>query len=118
MDPASADNPDLRKAIVLLTDGEDTHCGTGNIACENSAGGTSRSAACDAAKAAGTEIFVVSAVAPTFISTELAETPSNCSSQADNPDGTYVFLDTATPEALRAAFADIASQLRTVRRAY
>ena len=117
-DPASADNPDLRKAIVLLTDGEDTYCGTGNIACENSAAGTSRAAACDAAKAAGTEIFVVSAMAPTFISADLAETLSNCSSQADNPDGAYVFLDTATPEALQAAFADIASQLRTVRRSY
>ena len=117
-DPSETTNQGLRKAIVLLTDGEDTYCGVGNTDCDDSEMGISRSDACDAAKAAGSEIFVVAAMAQALVSTPLARTLRDCSSEADNPDGTYVFVDNPTPEALRAAFADIASQLVTVRRVY
>ena len=117
-DPSETTNQGLRKAIVLLTDGEDTYCGVGNTDCDDSEMGISRSDACDAAKAAGSEIFVVAAMAQALVSTPLARTLRDCSSEADNPDGTYVFVDNSTPQALRAAFADIANQLVTVRKVY
>ena len=57
-------------------------------------------------------------MAPAYVPQELADRLRACSSQSDNPDGTYVFMDNATPEALLSAFAEIANQLRTVRRVY
>ena len=119
--PADPEDPTtlrIRKAIVLLTDGEDTHCGRNNSSCENSGVGVFRTEACEAAKTAGTEIFVVAAMSEAYVSTALADALVDCSSQADNPDGKYVFLNNSTPEALQAAFADIANQLRVVRRIY
>ena len=118
VDPTADDSVGLRKAIVLLTDGEDTHCGFGNDGCVNSRVGISRSDACDAVKEAGTEIFVVSAMHPDLVSDGLAASLTACSSKDDNPDGTYVFLNNATAEDLEAAFADIASQVHSVRRVY
>ena len=116
VDPA-ADN-ETRKAIVLLTDGEDTQCGRTNPSCAGSPAGVSRTEACTAAKATGTEIYVIAAMYPDRISGELAGSLRACSSQADDPDGTYVFLNNASPETLDAAFADIVNQLRSVRRVY
>ena len=119
--PLDTDAPDgdkVRRAIVLLTDGEDTQCGNGNPGCDNSALGIARTDACSAAKQAGIEIFVIAAMKPDLVSDDLKDGLRACSSEPDNPDGTYVFLDNATPEALRSAFADIAKQLRTVRRIY
>ena len=110
--------PDRLELAINTLSVEVTYCGVGNTDCDDSEMGISRSDACDAAKAAGSEIFVVAAMAQALVSTPLARTLRDCSSEADNPDGTYVFVDNPTPEALRAAFADIANQLVTVRRVY
>ena len=96
---------DLRKAIVLLTDGQDTNWN-----------GVSRAKACTVAKARGTEIFVVAAMHPDHVSSALGDELRECSSEDDDPETTYVFLNNATPEKLEEAFRDIASQLRTLRR--
>ena len=117
--PVDPDADDAaRKVIVLLTDGEDSHCGFGNESCADSPLGIDRSDACSLAKAAGNEIFVVAAMRPNRVSGALGASLRACSSESENPDGTYAFLDNATPENLEAAFADIANQLITVRRVY
>ena len=117
-DPDASESEGLRKAIVLLTDGDDTQCrDTGDAACD-AGGGVPRTEACALAKNRGTEIFVIAAMAPGEVSERLGETLRECSSEADNPDGSYVFLNNASPEALEAAFAEIATQLTAVRRVY
>ena len=118
VDPQDPDNAGLRKAIVLLTDGVDNYCGLTDPACDNRDMGVPLQVACDVAKASGSEIFVVTAMAPTYVPPDLVGRLRACSSESDNPDGTYVFVDNATPEALVASFAEIANQLRTVRRVY
>ena len=118
VDPASRVGKDVRKVIVLLTDGEDSVCGDDNVACTDSAVSISRTEACAEAKRAGTEIFVVAAMPPDQVSTELGTSLTACSSQSEDPHGTYVFLNNATPENLQAAFENIASQLRVVRRTH
>ena len=116
VDPDDRDNESLRKVIVLLTDGDDTHCGIGNPACANSVLGFARADACEAARAQGTEIFVIAAMPPGDISSALGDALRACSSESDDPDGNYAFLNNATPEHLEAAFAEIAGQLTTTRR--
>ena len=114
-------NKETRKALVLLTDGDDTYCDLGSgqkRSCEDSAAGVDRVEACAAAKAAGTEIFVIAAMHPQLVSDHLAETLRACSSETQDSEGTYVFLNSSTPENLEAAFADIANQLSAVRRVY
>ena len=118
VDPDAPESVGLRKAIVLLTDGEDTHCGTGNYDCSNSPVGVARATACAEAKARGTEIFVVAAMHPNKISGAFGTSLTACSSQSDRPDGTYVFLNNSTKESLESAFAEIGNQLRTVRRVH
>ena len=61
---------------------------------------------------------MVTAMAPSFVSAALAESLRDCSSEADHPDGSYVFLSNATPQDVQDAFADIANQLRRVRKVY
>ena len=114
VDQTSGVNKGTRKAIVLLTDGEDNPCGTGDPFCTYNDVGLARSTACDAAKAKGTEIFVIAAMAS--VSSDLADSLEACSSQTDNPDGTYTFLNNSDEATLEAAFADIAEQLRVYRR--
>ena len=111
VDPDAEDSLDVRKAIVLLTDGEDNY-GTSVGAAAN------RSAACTAAKDAGIEIFVVAAMNPSKIGSDLSTGLTNCSSQRDYPDRTYVFLDNQTREDLEEAFRQIAHQLLVVRRTH
>ena len=118
VDPASADGKGVRKVIVLLTDGEDTFCGHKNVTCADSRVGISRTEACAEAKKAGTEIFVVAAMHPDKVSTELGTSLTECSSESDDSDETYAFLNNATSESLRAAFESIANQLRVVRRTH
>ena len=117
MDPTSTDDVELRKVIVLLTDGEDTKCG---IMHDEHCGGTqlgfSPSEACSEAKAKGTEIFVITAMHPSLVSDSLAAELRACSSASDDPDGTYVFIGNVTADDLESAFAGIANQLRSVRR--
>ena len=119
VDPSATES--ARKALVLLTDGDDTYCDLGagtKRSCEGSAAGVGRAQACEGAKAKGIEVFVIAAMEPGLVSEHLAETLRACSSESDNPDGRYVFLNNATPEALESAFADIANQLSTIRRVY
>ena len=114
-DPSTPEHAKLRKAIVLLTDGEDFR-----------AGAISRAVACKIAKSRDTEIFVVAAMLPNTVSGALGKGLRACSSEAEDekyypegtrrPGATYVFLNNATPEALQAAFTDIANQLRTLRK--
>ena len=118
VNPDTDGNAGTRKAIVLLTDGEDNRCGSGDETCSGRELGFARDIACTEAKAAGTEIFVVAAMNPDDVSQGLGSGLEACSSQADNPQGTYVFLNNSTAENLQAAFANIANQLVTVRRVY
>lgn len=118
VDESDAGAGKVRKAIVLLTDGEDTVCGLDNPGCDDSPLGVARSDACAAAKAAGIEIFVIAAMHPDKVSDALGAALRACSSQSDNPDGSYVFLNNSTQAGLRSAFADIGNQLRTLRRIF
>ena len=119
VDPST--NTEARKALVLLTDGDDSYCDLGagtKRSCQDSTAGVDRIEACAAAKAAGTEIFVIAAMHAKTVSDHLADTLRACSSESDNPDGNYVFLNNYTSGGLEAAFAGIANQLSTVRRLY
>ena len=118
VDPDARESDGLRKAIVLLTDGEDTHCGLTNSTCADSVLGYSRADACTAVKAAGTEIFVIAAMHPDKVSDTLGDSLRECSSESDDSDVKYAFLNHSTPEGLEATFATIANQLRVVRRVY
>ena len=123
-DPATPGHAGLRKAIVLLTDGQDSYCLNVGVDCAANGLMISRADACTQAKARGTEIFVVAAMHPDAISGALGNGLSACSSENDldypqgtrRPGATYVFLNNATSESLEAAFADIARQLRTLRK--
>ena len=108
VDPAAAANAGTRKAIVLLTDGHDSVARVG----------IERETACAAAKGQGTEIFVVAPLASEDIASSLGTSLTACSSKADHPEGSYVFLDNPDEASLRAAFASIASQLVEMRRVY
>ena len=55
---------DVRKAIVLLTDGNDSMCSTLDSDCSITRMGYDRADACTAVKAAGSEVFVVAAMLP------------------------------------------------------
>ena len=118
--PVEPDDDDgLRKVIVLLTDGKDTHCGTGQNCLEDASKlGFLRSEACSAAKAEGSEIFVITAMHPHQVTEDLAASLRACSSASDESDNTYVFIGNQTADDLEAAFSDIANQLRSVRRVY
>ena len=127
LDPGAGED-EVRKAIVLLTDGEDTYCGfgPGKHSCNDSPVGLSRTEACAEVKSRGTEIFVVAAIKPENISNRFGKALEECSSQNDKeypagtrrPNGKYIFVSNATTEDLGAAFADIASQLRSLRRTH
>ena len=117
LDAASGDN---RKALVLLTDGEDNLCARADGRLRNCGeweASRQRGEACAAAKGAGIEIFVIAAMPPDQVSERLAQGLRDCSSEGER-EGRYVFINNATPEALEAAFVNIANQLRVVRRVY
>ena len=125
--PTDPDADKMRKAIVLLTDGEDSYCGVGNLGCDEVDGrlvGVPRDTACTEAKKKGTEIFVIAAMKPGSISGELGQDLRACSSASDaeypagtrRPGTNYVFLNNHDPADIGAAFAEIAAHLRTLRR--
>ena len=99
----------VQKVIVLLTDGEDNHLPDARA---------HRRQGCTAAKNAGITIFTIAAMAPEHVRHGQARELSQCSSQADDLDGTYVFVNNADPEALKQAFADIGQQIASLRRMY
>ena len=121
VDRDSENGKGVRKAIVLLTDGEDNQCGKGDRSCslnQNQSLGISRETACTLAKDEGIEIFVIAAMDPQEVSGGLADSLRKCSSQDDpkNPTGKYVFINNTSKEDLEDAFADIANQLTIFRR--
>ena len=101
-------NPGTQKALVLLTDGDDNHLDPAIV-------NAHREQACTAAKAAGIKVFTIAAMDPGRVG-DLAQALERCSSQADDPDGTYVFTNNATPEALEDTFREIGRQLVRFRR--
>ena len=111
VDPDDEGSLGVRKAIVLLTDGEDNYDSALGAAPD-------RSAACTAAKRAGIEVFVVAAMNPDEIGSGLSRGLTDCSSQGDFPDRTYVFLENHSREDLEDAFRQIAHQLLVVRRTH
>ena len=116
VDRESEKGKGVRKAIVLLTDGEDNQCGSGDRSCSRNKVGISRADACELAKAEEIEIFVIAAMDQKEVSGGLADSLRKCSSQADNPTGKYVFINNTSKEDLEDAFADIANQLTVFRR--
>ena len=118
VDPTSENGKGVRKAIVLLTDGEDNQCGRGDRSCTRNKVGIPRETACTLAKAEGIEIFVIAAMDPKEVSGGLADSLRKCSSQGNpkNRTGKYVFINNTSKEDLEDAFADIANQLTIFRR--
>ena len=100
----------VQKAIVLLTDGEDNHLDSAIVT-------QHLNDACTAAKDAGIKIFTIAAMHPDKVG-DLAGSLERCSSQADDPDGTYVFINNATSDDLQGAFRQISRQLVRFRRVY
>ena len=100
----------VQKVIVLLTDGEDNHLDS-EVAAQH------LDDACTAAKNDGIKVFVIAAMHPDKVGD--LETPlTNCSSQADDSDGTYIIINNATPDELRGAFREVGRQLVRFRRVY
>ena len=106
--PMDADG-EVQKIIVLLTDGEDNHFSNAY---------THRRQGCTAAKAEGILVFTIAAMDPSGISGSLARDLAACSSQSDHPNGKFVFVNNATPEALNEAFAEIGRQIMRLRRTH
>ena len=106
--PMEADG-EVQKIIVLLTDGEDNH--TSNAR-------THRNQGCTAAKQEGILVFTIAAMNPHNVSQRLARDLETCSSQSDHPNGKFVFVNNATPEALSEAFAEIGRQIMRLRRTH
>ena len=111
---ASTEEQNLKKVLVLLTDGEDNHPNPSGPATD-----ASRGAACTAIKGAGVRVFTISAMNTSASRhAHLAAQLRACSSQADDPDGTYAFVNNATPQNLAEAFREIGRQLLVMRRVY
>ena len=107
------------QAIVLLTDGQDNECPDHwPRRCSAFEVVDIRADECTRAKEAGIRIFVVAAMAPRQVSSDLADQLRACSSEDDDPNGTYVFLNNADAESLEAAFINIAGQLQPMRKIY
>ena len=106
--PMEADG-EVQKIIVLLTDGQDNHYSNAFA---------HRQQGCTAAKAEGILVFTIAAMDPGRVSQSLARELATCSSQSDHPNGKFVFVNNATPEALGEAFAEIGRQIMRLRRTH
>ena len=110
----STEERTMKKVLVLLTDGEDNHPDQARSVAD-----ASRSTACTAIKEAGVQVFTISAMNTGAAGHgHLAGQLRACSSQSDDPDGTYVFVNNATPANLAEAFREIGRQLLVMRRVY
>ncbi len=95
-----------QKALVLLTDGQDFHSHYAKATLEQH-----RQTACKAARDAGIKVFVIG------VGDLPREQLTQCSSQAGDDSGQYLFLyQNATKENLQAAFESIGRQLVRFRR--
>ncbi len=107
----------VQKALILLTDGDDSHLLRKTVVAH-------RQRACSEAKAAGIKVFTIAAMDPSRIADDknpddnLGVHLERCSSQADDPEGTYVFINNTTNEELEEAFRKIGRQLKRFRRIY
>ena len=112
MPAVAADGGRVMKVIVLLTDGEDNHKLTETADAE-------RARACSAARAAGIRIYVIGAANPADKDYEsTAASLAECSSQSDDPDGEYTFLNNNDSTALFEAFRRVGRQLVSLRRTF
>ena len=99
--------PSAQKALVLLTDGRDTYPRYTAAKREEH-----RQIACQAAKDAGIKVFVVG-----IGSRHDRQSLTQCSSQADDPSGQYVFIHGSDiAENLKNTFEQIGRQLIRFRR--
>ena len=99
----------VQKVLVLLTDGDDN---------SRSNASRHRDEGCTAAKNAGILVFTIAAMHPNEMGSALTNQLRRCSSESEDPDGSYVFVNNPTPEALREAFAEIVSQVVELRRTH
>lgn len=106
VDTSESEYADVRKVLVLLTDGEDNIGGGASMA-------DVRSHACEDAKAEGIEIFAVAAMQPKHVGGGLARSLRNCASSTR-----HVYINNPDAPALRQAFRDIATRVSTLRRIY
>ena len=97
----------VQKVLVLLTDGQDN---------SRRRAFRFRQDGCTAAKNAGIVVFTITAMHSDDVGTALESQLRNCSSETEDPDGTYAFVNNATPENLRGAFAGIVRQMIQLRR--
>ena len=100
-----------KKAIILLTDGEDNQWSREAVRAH-------QAQACTAAKDAGIKIFTIAALASSSMKNTLQTALENCSSKDDDPEGQYVFINNSNSEQLRETFRTIAAQLIWFRRVY
>ena len=106
VDTADSQYADVRKIMVLLTDGEDNIAGGASMA-------DVRSHACTDAKEDGIEIFVVAAMEPRYVGGGLASSLRACASSTG-----HVYINNPDAPALRQAFRDIATRVSRLRRVY
>ncbi len=109
-------HPQTLKALVLLTDGADNYPDISrNIG--RDVVNERRDQACTAAKKAGIKVFTIAAMDKNRVG-DLADPLKKCSSQADDPNGNYVFTDNVRSEDLEEVFREIGQQLVRFRRVY
>ncbi len=109
-------HPGTQKVLVLLTDGADNYPDVSGDVGRDVVNGR-RDQACTAAKKAGIKVFTIAAMDKGRVGT-LADPLKKCSSQADDPNGNYVFINNAKSEDLENAFREIGRQLVRFRRVY
>ena len=102
---------DVQKVLVLLTDGEDRYLDS-DVARQH------RETGCQTAKDAGIKVFVIAAMHPNLVRDAFGQALRQCSSASDDPEGKYVFVNNATPEKLKEAFAEVATQLVRLKRTH
>ena len=111
-----AEHPRTQKVLVLLTDGADNYPDLRSNVGHEVVNGR-RNQACTAAKNAGIKVYTIAAIDKNFVA-DLADPLKRCSSQADDPNGNYAFINNATTEDLHNAFQEIGRQIVRFRRVY
>ena len=113
--PLRRDDPrfaNARRAIVLLSGGQDAWEGVGRLR------PWLRDEVCTRIKAAGIRIYVVGVTGRHAAGGGLEESLRRCSSEDDHPGHTYAFLQNADRATLEEAFRAIGDQLLAIRRTY